>query len=146
MDQHLRFKRTSRTAVQDTPGLRILVVEDHAGTACMLAELLRLESHQVAVAADGPTALELAQAAPPDVALVDISLPGMDGHEVARRLQAQSVDKGPLLIAITGHAQEEYRVRSEEAGLHLHLVKPVQPDDLRRLLRRFQDIIRPGKA
>jgi CheY-like chemotaxis protein len=131
--------------VQDSQGLNILVVEDNAGTAYMLAELLRMESHQVAVAGDGPTALQIAQAAPPDVALVDISLPGMDGHEVARRLREQAIEKRPLLIAITGHAQEEYRIRSEEAGLDLHLIKPIEPDDLRRLLRRFQGIIRPGE-
>ena len=125
-------------------GLRILVVEDHAGTAAMLAQLLRMESHEVDVAADGPRALELAQAAPPDVALVDISLPGMDGHEVARRLHAQTGDKRPLLIAITGNAQEEYRARSAEVGIDLHLIKPIEPDELRRLLRRFQGIIRPG--
>jgi len=134
----------TEAVVQATPGLRILVVEDHASTASMLAELLRLENYEVEVALDGPTALELAQAAPPDVALVDIKLPGMDGHEVARRLQAQGGEKRPLLIAITGNAQEESRIRSEEAGLDLHLVKPVQLEDLRRLLRRFEGIIRPG--
>jgi len=130
--------------VQDTQGLRVLVVEDDAGMASMLAELLRLEGHEAELAPDGSTALEMAQAAAPDVALVDITLPGMDGHEVARRLQAQAIEKRPLLIAITGHAEDEYRLRSEEAGLDLHLIKPVQLDDLRRLLRRFQGIIRPG--
>jgi CheY-like chemotaxis protein len=126
--------------------LRVLVVEDHATTAIMMAELLRLEGHEVQVASDGPTALRLAQACPPDVALVDLSLPGMDGHEVARRLQDETAAKRPLLIAMTGHAQEEYRQRSAEAGLDLHLVKPVQVDELRQLLRRFQDIIHPGDA
>jgi CheY-like chemotaxis protein len=130
--------------VQASHELRVLVVEDHADTARTLAELLRRESYLVEVAPDGPTALELAQAAPPDVALVDISLPGMDGHEVARRLQAQSVEKRPLLIAMTAHAQEEYRIRSREAGLDLHLVKPVEPEKLRKLLRRFHGIIGPG--
>ena len=130
--------------MQKSHGLRVLVVEDHAGTANMLAQLLRLEDHEVEVAGDGPSALAKAQAAPPDVALVDISLPGMDGHEVARRLHAQAGDKRPLLIAITGNAQDEYRLRSEEVGIDLHLIKPVEPDELRRLLRRFQSIIRPG--
>jgi two-component system, chemotaxis family, CheB/CheR fusion protein len=130
--------------VQNSQALRVLVVEDHAETAVMLAELLRLEHHQVQVAPDGPTALNLAQATPPDVALVDISLPGMDGHEVARQLRGLATDKRPLLIAMTGHAQDEYRQRSEEAGLDLHLVKPLRIEDLRRLLRRFWDIIRPG--
>ncbi len=125
-------------------GLHVLVVEDHAGTATMLAELLRLEGHKVDVARDGLRALDLAQAVPPDVALVDISLPGMDGHEVARRLHAQTGDKRPLLIAITGNAREEARTRSAEVGVDLHLIKPIQPDELRRLLRRFQGIIRPG--
>jgi CheY-like chemotaxis protein len=133
-------------AVQQSHGLRILVVEDHAGTATMLAELLRLETHEVDVASDGQSALAKAQASPPDVALVDISLPGMDGHEVARRLHAQAGDKRPLLIAITGNAQEESRLRSAEVGIDLHLIKPIVPEELRRLLRRFQGIIRPGGA
>jgi CheY-like chemotaxis protein len=124
--------------------MRVLVVEDHAETAAMLAELLRLEKHQVQIAPDGPTALRMAEAAPPDVALVDISLPGMSGHEVARQLRTVTGGKRPLLIAMTGHAQDEYRQRSEDAGVDLHLVKPLQVDDLRRLLRRFWDIIRPG--
>jgi CheY-like chemotaxis protein len=130
--------------VDKSQGLRILVVEDHAGTAAMLAQLLRLEGHHVDVAGDGLRALQLAQAAQPDVALVDISLPGMDGHEVASRLHAQAGDKRPLLIAITGNAQEEARARSAEVGIDLHLIKPIEPDELRRLLRRFLGIIRPG--
>jgi len=130
--------------VQETRGLRVLVVEDNVDTAFTLAALLRQEGHEVQVAPDGPTALQLAQGDLPDVALLDIGLPGMDGHDVARWLQTQPGEKRPLLIAITGKDHEEDRRRSAEAGLDLHLLKPVEPDDLRRLLRRFQGIIRPG--
>ncbi len=121
--------------------MRVLVVEDSADTAASLEMLLRLDGHEVLVAGDGPAALRAAHDRPPDVALVDIRLPGMDGFEVARHLQEQVTEKKPFVIAITGYGQEEDRRRSAEAGIDLHLLKPVAPDALRRLLRRFQRVI-----
>jgi CheY-like chemotaxis protein len=124
------------------PTLRILLVEDDGDSAETLAVLLRIYGHEVDVARDGPTALRLAAAAPPDVALLDLDLPGgMDGYEVARRLREQEADKLPLLIAVTGYGQEEDRRRSAEAGIHLHLLKPVDGEALNRLLQRFQAVI-----
>jgi CheY-like chemotaxis protein len=124
------------------PTLRILLVEDDGDSAETLAVLLRIYGHEVEVAHDGPTALRLAAAAPPDVALLDLGLPGgMDGYEVARRLREQEADKLPLLIAVTGYGQEEDRRRSAEAGIHLHLLKPVDGEALNRLLQRFQAVI-----
>jgi DNA-binding response OmpR family regulator len=121
--------------------LRVLVVEDHADTAASMALLLRAEGHEVQVASEGTAALRTALDAPPDVALLDIGLPGMDGYQVAKRLHKQKADKRPLLIATTGHGSEEDHRRSAEAGIDLHLVKPVDPDDLRSVLRKFGRIL-----
>ena len=121
--------------------LRVLVVEDHADSAETLAVLLRLHGHEVDVAPDGPTALRIAAQNPPDVALLDIGLPGMDGFEVARRLQEQAAGKMPLLVAVTGYGQEEHRRRSKQAGIDLHLLKPVDPEEIKTLLARFKTII-----
>ena len=120
--------------------MRVLVVEDHADSAETLAVLLRLHGHEVDVAPDGPTALRIAAQNPPDVALLDIGLPRMDGFEVARRLQERP-GKKPLLVAVTGYGQEEDHRRSEQAGIDLHLLKPVDPEQLEKLLARFKTII-----
>ena len=122
--------------------LRVLVVEDHADTAESTALFLRLHGHEVEVAPDGPTALRIAADNPPDVALLDFGLPGaLDGCEVARRLQEKAAGRKLLLIAVTGYGQEEDRRRSEQAGIDLHLVKPVDPDHITTLLARFRTII-----
>ena len=124
------------------PTLRILLVEDDGDSAETLAVLLRIYGHEVQVARDGPTALRLAADQPPDVGLLDLGLPGgMDGYEVARRLREQEADKLPLLIAVTGYGRHEDRRRSKEAGIHLHLLKPVDGEALNRLLQRFQAVI-----
>jgi CheY-like chemotaxis protein len=104
--------------------------------------LLRLKGHEVRVAADGPAALDEAQQAQPDVVLLDIGLPGgMDGYEVAQRLQGQKAPKKPLLIAVTGFGGEADRRRSAEVGIDLHLVKPADMEALLRLLSRFQRVL-----
>jgi CheY-like chemotaxis protein len=126
-------------------GLRILVVEDDADTARSMASLLRLYGHRVRVAQDGPAALRLARRTRPDVVLLDLGLRGMDGWGVARRLGKESFVKPPFLVALSGYGGEEDRRRSEEAGIHLHLVKPVDPVFLRRLLRRFQEVVMPRR-
>jgi CheY-like chemotaxis protein len=78
----------------------------------------------------------------PDVALLDFSLPGgINGCEVARRLLDMATDRLPLLIALTGYGREEDRRRSAESGMHLHLLKPVDPEYLNRLLERFKALI-----
>ena len=122
-------------------GLRILVVEDHEETANTTAFVLRLYGHEVRVALDGPTALQAAQDNLPDVMLLDIGLPGMDGCEVARRIGEWLNWRSPLLIAVTGFGEEAERRRSAEAGIDLHLLKPLDPERLEVLLRRFQTII-----
>lgn len=123
-------------------GLRVLVVEDDEDGALSLAMLLRIKGHDVQVALDGPGALQLAQDKAPDVVLLDIGLPGLDGYLVARGIGEQPGEKRPLLVAITGRNNEADRRRSLDAGIDLHLAKPVDPVQLEALLQRFQEIIR----
>jgi PAS domain S-box-containing protein len=112
--------------------LRLLIVDDNKDTADSLAMLLRHAGHDVATAASGPAGLRAALNARPDVVLLDLGLPGIDGYEVARRIREQT--DNPVLIAITGYGQPEDRDRSKEAGFDFHLVKPVDPVKLQRLL------------
>jgi CheY-like chemotaxis protein len=121
-------------------GLQVLLVEDSLSTAEGAAIFLRYHGHRVQLATDGPSACQLALRTPPDVVLLDLSLPGMDGWEVARCLQEQTWQKKPFLIAITRYDREADRRRSFEAGIDLHLVKPVDPHFLRRLLERFRQV------
>jgi two-component system CheB/CheR fusion protein len=101
------------------------VVDDHPDSAESTARLLTLYGHEVDVALDGKAALQQARAKPPDVVLLDIGLPGMDGYEVARQLRAMFQNK-VRLVAITTHGfEEEDRKRCLEAGFDVYLVKPV---------------------
>ncbi|HEV3263102.1 MAG TPA: MASE1 domain-containing protein [Gemmataceae bacterium] len=118
------------------PRRRVLVVDDNVDAAQSLASLLRLEGHHVQVAHDGPRALEAAQAQRPEVVLLDLGLPEMDGYEVARRLRQQPGLRTTLVVALTGYGQEEDRRRSREAGFDLHLIKPVDPAALLDVLAR----------
>ena len=114
--------------------LRVLVVEDYADAATTTAEVLRLDGHHVWVAADGPRALQAASAEEPDVVLLDLGLPGMDGYTLARRLAAVCRRK-PYLIAVSGFGGAEFRRRSRKAGIDLYLVKPADPEQLLAILR-----------
>ena len=113
------------------------MVEDNADAAASLAFLLRTWGHEAEVAHDGPAALGKAQSFQPGVAFIDIGLPGMDGHEVGRRLRQEADLKPLLLVALTGHGMDDHRRLSQESGFVEHLVKPVDPDALRDLLIRF---------
>jgi CheY-like chemotaxis protein len=115
----------------------ILLVEDNADARDAMRALLELDGHTVEVAAEGVQALDLARSKRPDVALVDIGLPGLDGYEVARRLRTLDPAR-PILIALTGYSQPEDRERATEAGFDAHLVKPVDPDELTRLLATLE--------
>jgi CheY-like chemotaxis protein len=112
----------------------VLVVDDNEDAAQSLALVLRLAGHEVRVARDGPEALALADAQPPEVVLLDIGLPGMDGYEVAVRLRERDVLAGALLVAVTGYGQDEDRRRARDAGIDLHLTKPVAIEELRRVV------------
>ena len=95
--------------------------------------------HRVELAADGLEGLRCILDTRPDVALVDIAMPGLDGYSVARRVRAQLGDQGPRLIALTGFGREEDRERAHRAGFDSHLTKPATPRDLRRVLRSYTD-------
>ena len=114
--------------------LRILLVEDHEDSAEALGHLLRRRGHETFVARDGIRGLEDARALRPDVVLLDIGLPGLDGYEVARRLRENGNAAGVLLVAVSGYGQEADRRRSSEAGFDHHLVKPVKLEELERIL------------
>ena len=113
----------------------VLIVEDNADSRDTLKVVLEELGHKVEVACDGLEAVERARAAPPEVAVVDIGLPGIDGYEVARRLRAER-GRSVYLIALTGYGQPEDRLRAFEAGFDLHFTKPVDLGALGQVLAR----------
>jgi signal transduction histidine kinase len=115
------------------PGRRVLVAEDEPISAMSLEWLLQLEGHEVLVCQDGPAVLASVETFQPEIVLLDIGLPGLDGYEVARRLREQAVGNKVLLVALTGYGQKEDRRRSQEAGFDHHLVKPVDYKTLNAL-------------
>lgn len=121
-------------------GLNVLVVDDDDNTATVEALLLATENHVVNVASDGPAAAREVQQAKPDVVLLDLSLPGFDGFEVARRIRQLNLSKQPWVVAVTGRCEEQDFRRSKDVGIDMHLVKPVAPETLCLLLRRFQAV------
>jgi PAS domain S-box-containing protein len=115
-------------------GLRVLVVDDNVDTLRGMTKLLHRSGYEVKVAHDGQTAIEAARAFQPEVVVLDIGLPGMDGYQVARKLRQEEDLKGALIIANSGYGQESDRVRSREAGFDHHLVKPIDYSALLELL------------
>ena len=113
---------------------RILLADDNRDAAESLAIILRLEGHEVELAHDGAAALRAFEQHRPDVALLDIGMPGANGYEVARRIRATPQGEAVLLIAITGWAQDSDRAQSRDAGFDHHLTKPVEPEALIGLL------------
>jgi PAS domain S-box-containing protein len=118
---------------------RVLVVDDNVDAAESMSLLLRASKHDVRMAHDGLAAIEVARAFQPQAVLLDIGLPGLDGHEVAKRLRVQLVDARPVLVAMTGYGQESDRQRSLEAGFDHHLVKPVAFEVVERILAGLED-------
>jgi CheY-like chemotaxis protein len=126
-------------------GLRVLVVDDNEDAVFMLAEALTQAGHQTAVAHDGPEALQVAQRFRPDVALLDIGLPVMDGFELARQIRANRDLASVRLVAVTGYGQEHDRRRTQAAGFDAHLVKPVDIQRVSDLITRLtEDTRRDG--
>ena len=113
---------------------QVLVVDDNVDAATMLAEALTAHGHVAHIAADGVEALQLAADLQPDVVLLDIGLPVMDGYEVARRFAADTRLAGIKLVAVTGYGQEQDRRRSAQAGFASHMVKPVDLEHLRQIV------------
>ena len=144
--QTLTTSTPNSSVADQAAGLRILIAEDRKDCADSLAMLLRLYGHTVMIAQNGPNTLEMVQAHQPDVLLLDIGLPGMDGYAVANHLKDYKRTKTPLIIAVTGFGREEDRRHAQEAGIDLHMVKPLDPEQLRIVLERFQIMLdkRPG--
>ena len=125
---------TEPVSVQPALGRRILVVDDNRDAATSLAELLQFSGHETHVAYDGLEAVQMAQRLRPDVVLLDIGLPKLNGFEVAHKIRQQPWGKHMVLVALTGWGQDEDRRKSSEAGFNAHLVKPVDPVALMVLL------------
>ena len=114
--------------------LRVLVVDDHEDSRTMLRMLLEQTGHEAMEAVDGIDGMQIALSHRPDVAIIDIGLPGIDGYEVARRLRALPKGAQTIMIALTGYGQDEDRQRALQAGFDIHLVKPVEPERLSQAL------------
>ncbi len=120
-------------------GRRVLVVDDNVDSAESLALLLQIEGHEVASAYDGNSALRTAQTFDPQVVLLDLGLPDIDGFQVARALRLAEGGAARLLVALTGFGRDSDRAEAMAAGFDKHLTKPVDPDVVIRLLQE-----RPG--
>ena len=119
---------------------RILIVDDNRDAATSLAMLLELTGSKTETAYDGPEAIAAAARFQPEVVLLDIGLPGMDGYQVAQRLRAEPWGKSVVLVAVTGWGQDDDHARSKEAGFDAHLVKPVDLDRLLALLAETKPV------
>lgn len=136
-----------RMAEADRPGptpqppirrFKILVVDDNHDSALSMAMMLSIMGHDTRTAHDGESAVATAAAFLPDVVLLDIGLPKLNGYEVAQRIREAAWGASMYLIAVTGWGQEEDRQRSSEVGLNMHMVKPVEPAALETLLAKLR--------
>jgi signal transduction histidine kinase/ActR/RegA family two-component response regulator len=125
------------------PKRRVLIADDNPDSVDALGTLLELEGHEVAIAHDGHEALELAAGFLPEVVLLDIGMPGLNGYETARRMREASWSNDLVLVAITGWGQEADKQRAREAGFDYHLTKPVDAADLESLLASVPPRERP---
>jgi two-component system CheB/CheR fusion protein len=119
--------------------LRVLLVDDCPDVRASIAALLRHWGHDVCTAGDGAACLAAVEVFSPDVVLLDVGLPGMDGYEVARRLRAHPPAQSLRLITVSGYGLEEDFLRSRIAGCDRHMVKPVDLQELRFLLASFAE-------
>ena len=126
--------RPGLTAQPPVHRFKILVVDDNHDSALSMSMMLSIMGHETRTAHDGETAVATAETFLPDVILLDIGLPKLNGYEVAQRIREQSWGASMYLIAVTGWGQEEDRQRSTEVGLNVHMVKPVEPAALEKLL------------
>jgi CheY-like chemotaxis protein len=117
---------------------RVLIVEDHDDARESLRLMLELAGHDVETAGDGPSGLETLLSYRPDVALIDVGLPGIDGYDVARR--ARPLVPETFLVALTGYGQADDQRKARDAGFDVHITKPVDPDRLERLLHTLTKV------
>jgi two-component system CheB/CheR fusion protein len=128
--------RPDAPASVETDGATVVIVEDNPDSRQMLGALLKLDGHLVHTAADGPEGLSAILSLCPDVAIVDIGLPGLDGYEVARRVRSECPRRDVTLIALTGYGRPEDRRAVQDAGFDEHLVKPLKANELTRVLSK----------
>lgn len=126
------------TLTPSKQGFRILVVDDNQDSALSLAMMLSIMGHETRTAHDGESAVTTAESFLPEVVLLDIGLPKLNGYEVAQRIREREWGASMFLIAVTGWGQEEDRQRSSEVGLNVHMVKPVEPAALERLFAELR--------
>jgi two-component system, chemotaxis family, CheB/CheR fusion protein len=131
--------RQSRTVPRTDGPLSILIIEDNADVRSMLKTLLEFAGHRVEIAGDGLKGIEMIEGQHPDVALVDIGLPGINGYELARTICAEKECQDVFLVALTGYSQPSDRQRALSSGFHAHLAKPVDLEQLRQILATVRD-------
>jgi DNA-binding response OmpR family regulator len=115
---------------------RVLVADDNEDAGESLAMLLRLDGHEVHVASNGNDAMTMFDRLNPDVAILDIGMPGLSGYDVASRIRDRETGRHAMLIAVTGWGQETDKTRASEAGFDHHFTKPVEPEALSALLAK----------
>lgn len=146
-DNQMADVNNATPSVKPAPGrFRILVVDDNHDSALSLAMMLSIMGHETRTAHDGESAVATAESFLPDVILLDIGLPKLNGYEVASRIRENAWGRSMFLIAVTGWGQEEDRQRSSEVGLNVHMVKPVEPAALERLLAELATTRDVGSA
>jgi CheY-like chemotaxis protein len=133
-DNHMADVNAQTAASPTAKRFRILVVDDNHDSALSLAMMLSIMGHDTRTAHDGESAVAMAESFLPEVVLLDIGLPKLNGYEVAQRIREQAWGVSMFLIAVTGWGQDEDRERSSEVGLNVHMVKPVEPAALEKLL------------
>ncbi len=134
IDEPVMDMVVAASAMDSAAAMSVLIIEDNEDARVALAMLLEAESYSVREAANGPDGVAAAQTYEPDVALVDIGLPGLDGYAVARAIRA-SGNTRTLLVALTGYGQPSDARLAMEAGFDRHLVKPVDFDALRKVMK-----------
>ena len=122
------------TASQKSTTRRVVVIDDNADIRESLQMLLAMWGHQVSMAAEGRAGVALVVRDRPDVALIDVGLPGMNGYDVAREIRQSLPNGATKLIAVTGYGQPSDRELAKQAGFDMHLLKPISPEVLQRLL------------
>jgi PAS domain S-box-containing protein len=127
-------QRRAQPAADAASSRRVLVVDDNVDAAAILSIMLRQHGHEVHVVHDGVSALHATEGFRPHIILLDIGMPGMSGYEVARRLRERAHSPHPLIVAVTGWGTPDERERAAEAGFDLHLVKPVEEDQILQIL------------
>ena len=148
LEANARAGAQAETPLGEAPRRRVLIVEDGADNRDSLAMLMRAWNHEVYFAGTGPEGLDRARETQPDVALIDIGLPGIDGYQVAQGIRGEGSpwSRDVRLIALTGYGQGHDRARALEAGFDVHVLKPIDPVELHRLLVHDQGPPRPPTA